>query len=62
LDQWRRNSTHLHGSHRACFTIPRPKPDMRVSSSSGFPSLQTKGHHMSACVHAPWWQSDLGFG
>jgi hypothetical protein len=39
--KWSRDSAHLHDSHHACFTIPLPKPDMRVSSSSGFPSLQT---------------------
>jgi hypothetical protein len=27
--KWRRDSAHLHGSHRACFTIPRPKRSVR---------------------------------
>jgi hypothetical protein len=34
--QWSRNSAHLHGSHRACFTIPLPKRSVRVSSHFAF--------------------------
>ena len=35
-DEWRRDSAHLHGSHRACFTIPRPKRSMRLSPHFAF--------------------------
>src|SRR5262249_51186649 len=33
---WRRDSAHLPGSHRACFTIPLPKRSVIVSHHCAF--------------------------
>ena len=34
--EWSRDSAHLHGSHRACFTIPLPKRSVRFSPHFAF--------------------------
>jgi hypothetical protein len=56
--QWRRNSAHLHGSRRACFTIPRPKRSVRLSPHFAFHHCRFKSPTVGVCT--PGWQSYLG--
>ena len=36
VSPWSRDSAHLRGSYRACFTVPLPKRSVRLSPHSAF--------------------------